>query len=434
MARSGNGMTCVERALTTVPRCIVRHRPVDRPGALLRMLRSRPSERPPSLFASALSLVLFSLMFCDHTWGAVQLGSQRHHAVAITPGAEAVLREDGRVVAFKNTAKDGAPVLIEGLTDVVAISGVSPGMLDASQPESPASWIALRRNGDVYQWKGTCAEDGYVDCKYTRASKVAGLSNITTISSSRGAHLALDRNGQVWGWGWDIDGLLTGAVYPFVKPQLALVKRPIRLPIPQELRFVAVGFPHAIGIDRAGGVWIWGRPDRFDAQPEKSQSISAGQLTFRKVDGLPPARSAVAFGRTYVLAETGEVWSWGITSYNRHESFGRRQPDKMDGACPTKALSVTAGTVVAVCLDGTVYRALWPGVETTDCCQARIVTEERWERVPFLSGINQLHVSNATFDVSLVDNSGDAYRDAFETFGAVLKPLTSLQGPLGLGR
>ena len=398
------------------------------------------ARRAISIAGCALVVVLLSVSFASsvsaQNAAAPQPEPKKHRAVEVTQDGQAVLREDGRVVAFKNTAKDGGPVLIEGLTDIVDISGVARDMRNL-ELVGVASWIALRPDGSVYQWIGSCAEDENTNCRYSRAVKVAGLSNITAISSSFGTHLALDREGQVWGWGWDNNGLLTGATYPMVTPKLALLKSPVRIPVPVALQWVSIENLAGIGIDRAGGVWTWGTPDRPYAQPADNQAVAAGQMVFRKAGGVPPARAATTQGQTYVVTENDELWLWGIVKRNGSEPFGTRQPHKVDGICPVSSVSVTSGIVAVLCRDGSIYREIWPGTAVyPPClsCKDRIVTEEKWEQVPFLSMLRRLHLSDWGYGLALIDRVGNAYRFDGAEPGSLFRPLEQLEGPLGLGR
>jgi hypothetical protein len=128
-------------------------------------------------------------------------------ANAITLGAEAVLRSDGKVVAFANNSSSigAGPVFISGLSDIVDIAGLSNG-LGPLRRRGSDYWLALRRDGSVFQWSGECALDGYMDCAYSSATSVHGLPRVVGIGSRDGTHLAIDKEGRAWGG----DGTRTG--------------------------------------------------------------------------------------------------------------------------------------------------------------------------------------------------------------------------------
>jgi hypothetical protein len=362
-----------------------------------------------------------------------------YRAVAITPDGHAVLRDDGRVVAFANRGKEGVsdPVLIDGLKDIVDIAGRTAGLGPQLIRES-ALWIALARDGTVYQWTGSCAREGLWNCRYGKAAQVAGLRDIVAISSGDGLHFAVDRNGQAWGWGWDMRSVLVGSPDgPRVKGW-PLISAPVRIPLP--VRSIAVGSsPRVLAVDTAGAVWIWDRDVPPDALPAETETVTSGEMTFRKVAGLPPARSAASAtgpaggGTSYVVTESGEVWSWGIVRINGAgtagaaqpgaEMVGARQPRRAEGLCPTESVSVARELVVALCRDGSVFK------------QSRVSLPGEmgaaWEREQSAKDVLSLHIEGAPFSVALIDRSGAAWRGQLGD-PRLASPLAGVRGPLKL--
>jgi hypothetical protein len=350
--------------------------------------------------------------------------ADRHRAVAITQDGHAVLRDDGRVVVFanKDTENGTDPVLVEGLRDIVDVAGQSSGMGPFALRES-AFWIALRRDGTVYQWTGSCSDEGYMHCRYPRATQVAELRNIVAISSSDGVHLAVDRNGQAWGWGWDRLGVIAGSPKPPAGQTWRLIESPIRISAPAPLRSIAVGSPHALAVDQAGAVWIWSNDDPPDALPVEAETIANGPITFRKVAGLPPARSAAAMagqykggGASYVVTENDELWEFGIIKVNPVNTAGSKQPHRIEGLCPVASVSVSTDQAVALCRDGSVYKQprydfLSPG-------------GEEWEREAKRSEVLALHVDSiGPFNIALIDKAGAAWRGHTDSAGQLIGPL-----------
>jgi YD repeat-containing protein len=349
-----------------------------------------------------------------------------HRAVAITDAGEAVLRDDGRVIAFGNKSREGGePVFIEGLTDIVDIAGQSGG-LGRLRTRGSAYWIALRRDGAVFEWDGSCASEGYLDCRYSRAKAVSRLHGIVAISSGDGTHLAVDRDGQAWGWGWDQDGLITSR-HGERGARSRLIKSPIQIPVPTPLKAIAVGTPHAMGIDRAGGVWIWSGNNSLEFQPEQSELTSRGTFVTRKVIGLPPARSGKALGQSYVVTDKGELWSWGVGELN-HVPSGRREVHRIEEVCPIRSAAFNGGLIVVVCDDGSIQRMLLPGVSR----RLPMMIEERWEKIEGFSDVERVHVATSAFAVSLITRSGAVYRGGLVGAEDMLSPAHQMIGPLNL--
>ena len=366
-----------------------------------------------------------------------------HRAVAVTEAGDAVLRDDGRVVGFINRAAEGEdPVFIEGLADIIDVAGASEDGLGPHWPRGSAYWIALRRDGVVMQWDGHCAEEGIYNCSFSRATVVPGLRNVISIVSTGGTHLAIDSEGQAWGWGLDHDGLITGQRGerdPSGRQIPRLIKSPIRIPVPVPLKAVAVGFPHSIGIDRTGDVWLWGGNDQSQFLPERSEASTNGKFVARKVLGIPPAQSAVADGRTFVVTDTGELWSWGITKFEPMPPSGTHVPHKIEGICRVKYVSSGSSMVAAVCEDGAVYKMIFPGMSSLSgekSCETcgRFITEERWDREQSVKDVEALHLaffpSNAA--VSMIDRSGSVYLGPSFGPGVFLPARERIIGPVNI--
>jgi hypothetical protein len=396
-----------------------------------------PRRLAASVFAG---LIIVSMHARASAQNALEPPASVHRAVAITPDGHAVLRDDGQVVAFTNkgTADGSDPVLVKGLKDIVDIAGQTAG-LGPLQPRESALWIALARDGTVYQWSGSCAKGGQWNCRYTPATPVAELKNIVAISSSDGVHFAVDRNGQAWGWGWDMRGIIAGSAdRPRGQWWWPLVSSPVRIPLPGAVRSIAVGSsPRALAIDTAGAAWIWDRDVPSDALPEETETVTTGQMTFTKVAGLPPVRSAASAtgpaggGTSYVVTENDEVWSWGIIKVNGPETaggpstemVGTRRPHRIEGLCPVVSLSIAREMAVALCRDGSVFK------------QSRISLPGQmgaaWEREQSAKDVLSLHIEGSPFNVVLIDRSGAAWRGALGN-PKLPSPLASLTGPLHL--
>jgi hypothetical protein len=365
-----------------------------------------------------------------------------HRAVAVTQAGDAVLRDDGRVIGFSNKTGEGKePVFIEGLADIVDVVGESEDGLGPSWPRSSAYWIALRGDGMVLQWGGHCVDEGIYDCRFARARIVPGLRSVIAIASARGTHLAIDGDGHVWGWGLDHDGLITGQKGerdPSGRQIPRMIKSPIQIPVPVPLKAVTVGFPHSIGIDREGNVWLWGGEGQPEYQPERSEVSTHDNFIARKVLGIPPAQSAAADGRTFVVTDAGELWSWGITKLDAAPPNGTRVPHKVEGLCAVKSVSSGSAMAATVCKDGALYKMVFPstpsisGDQSCETCSP--ITDEHWDREPLMKDVEVLHLaffpSNAA--VSMIDRSGAVYFGHFSGPRVFLPPGERFVGPVNI--
>jgi hypothetical protein len=336
-----------------------------------------------------------------------------HRAVKITPSAEAVLRDDGRVVAFRDLT-GSEPVFVEGLTDIVDIAGTTAGLGPVRQRGS-ANWIALGRNGTVFQWEGACAEGGLYNCRYTRPKLVPSLRDIVAIASNLGSHLALDRQGRVWVWGWYTDRSITGPVIEYAKKS-RVIKTPVSITFPLPLKWIGSDhFP--AGIDHQGNVWIWSSRSIQQLRPI---DIVVGERAFEKVTGIPPARSVTTSKPVYVVTEEGQLWSWDEDN---------RVSQQIERFCRVRSVSgggAFAGhMVVAVCEDGSLYRMYERGASKRDGCNhcpRSAAEEEKWEKLESVKNVAVLHLGSYLSNAALIDRLGTAF--------STLPPVTLFEGEL----
>jgi alpha-tubulin suppressor-like RCC1 family protein len=165
-----------------------------------------------------------------------------------------VLRNDGTVWTFGRntngqlgvTAQSGgnaatdAPVLVDGLSDIVAIA--------AGQQHS----VALRSDGTVWAWGSNNTGQIGVPANGTpnpTVAQVSGLTDIVAIAADEFHTLALRVDGSVWGFGSNTRGQL-GAGGSSAPHQIAGLA---------DIVHIAAGQEHSLAVDNAGKVWSLGR-------------------------------------------------------------------------------------------------------------------------------------------------------------------------------
>jgi hypothetical protein len=255
-----------------------------------------------------------------------------------------IVRDDGRVVSYWDVTGVKGPRIIPGLENIVATT----------------ARLALRSDGVVLTWEPKCSgnPDNTEDvehefCEFPPAHPVAGLSKIEAISERSGSYLALDRDGAVWGWGDDSDGLISGkpaVSQPFAKPfKHRLVEAPMRIPLPVPIKAISAGIAQGGAIDREGHTWIWGGGKFPELQVPGEDFPGPNGFAAWRVVGIPPAQS-IDF--TYVVTQTGEVWRWGISRVNGVR--GSVIPSRVAGLTNVVALSFATFFTALLDSDGVV--------------------------------------------------------------------------------
>jgi alpha-tubulin suppressor-like RCC1 family protein len=156
--------------------------------------------------------------------------------------------------------------------------------------------------------------------------EVAGLPRIRQISTYYASDLALDTEGQVWGWGFNSCGQL--GVNPGKGPDRIehYFDHPRRIDGLPPVQAIASGKRHSLALDGDGRVWAWGESSDTELgvrAPSKERSPAcddegarAGSAGFtstpQQVPGIGKAMAiAAGFNSSAAIDEHGDVWVWG---------------------------------------------------------------------------------------------------------------------------
>jgi RHS repeat-associated protein len=231
--------------------------------------------------------------------GCVAVSSGYYHVLA--------LKGDGTVWSwgYNNYGQLGTgngginysiPAQITSLDGVIAIA--------AGQYHS----LALRSDGTVWAWGYNAV--GQLGNSTTANSsipvQVQGLpSNIVAIAAGGYHSLALDANGNVWGWGYDSDGELGFGTsgYSYVNA--------VQLTSLTGVTAIAGGLWHSLFVSTNGAVWATG----LNSSGQLGNNSTAASLVPVQVSGLTGVGS-VSAGEFFssALKTNGTVWTWGDNS------------------------------------------------------------------------------------------------------------------------
>jgi alpha-tubulin suppressor-like RCC1 family protein len=118
---------------------------------------------------------------------------------------------------------------------------------------------------------------------------------------------AIGEDGELFSWGRSADGILGhGDAQDWPSPKRVEALRDIRV------RDVWVGWFHALALAEDGPVYAWGR--NSERAVLGNRRVEEEWLP-RPVEGLRDVRvgSIAAAGfRNYAVADTGELWAWGV--------------------------------------------------------------------------------------------------------------------------
>ncbi|MCL2609362.1 MAG: hypothetical protein FWD94_05610 [Treponema sp.] len=175
------------------------------------------------------------------------------------------------------------------------------------------------------------------DSRPVRKPRKIRDSDWATISAGSNHNIAVKRNGALWAWGRNYDGLLGNGT--FVSEQYPVSIGNSRW------KQIATGTAASIGIDTTGNLYTWG-PNHY-AQlgigivggPQKTEPTQV------VVGGMPGLKWAQAAGGNYMtlaIDAEGRLWSWGS---NRYGQLGR-VPDEVELGAGDHPVSSKPGRVV----------------------------------------------------------------------------------------
>jgi alpha-tubulin suppressor-like RCC1 family protein len=206
----------------------------------------------------------------------------------------------------KATNSVGAGVASAASNSVTPVNATTPvnstTPANAARPMVSAGTeysFALQSDGSVLAWgKNDSGQLGNGQGAYSVSPiKVTGIGPLAAMAAGVGFSLALDRSGGIWAWGLNASGELADGTM-----QSRYVPRRIT-GVNGTPTAVAAGNSHALALNDAGQVWVWGSllgtSDRVNLAPQVMAGLSAIK--------------AIEAGQFHALAldRDGQVWAWG---------------------------------------------------------------------------------------------------------------------------
>ncbi len=184
---------------------------------------------------------------------------------------------------------------------------------------------------------------------------VVGPTNISSISGGYYHSMAIDGNGDLWTWGYNVNGQLGhGTTTNVIMPQ--------KISGFPDIAGISGGMNHSLIFDINGNIWAFGS--------NTSGQLGDSTLTQRNSPVQPIGLSniiAVAAGSNFSVAlrDDGTVWTWGVNFFGQlgNDTSGSGTNRKVAGQVVglTNVIDIAAGNghVVALTEDGNVWT--WGG-------------------------------------------------------------------------
>jgi len=189
----------------------------------------------------------------------------------------------------------------------VSISGVKKTFCNISSGIHHT--IVIDHIGQVWSWgyniNGQIG-DNTVTNRCTPVSILGSKKTFCNISSGQYFAIGLDKNGQVWGWGYNSKGQIGDNTVTSRRTPVSI------LGSLKTFCNIIAGASHTIGIDNNGQVWSWGNNntgqlgDNTTSSRRTPVSILGAKKTFCKISAGPSNSAGID--------KNGQVWGWGYNS------------------------------------------------------------------------------------------------------------------------
>jgi hypothetical protein len=217
--------------------------------------------------------------------------------------------------------------------------------------------LAIDQNGDAWGWghnsggqvgDATWGTDRLVP---TAVRMPVGVT-FTAISAGGGQSLALDWDGRAWGWGRNFDGQVGDGNPGGIRAAPTSVVMPDRVVFAS----VSAGLTHSLALDQDGNAWGWGSNGSGEVGDGTWGTDRWVPTAVRMPEGVTFKAISAGGYHSLALDETGQAWGWG---YNMHGQVGDNDPGSLRAVAPTRVVmpdrvaftAVSAGHLHSVALD-----------------------------------------------------------------------------------
>ena len=172
--------------------------------------------------------------------------------------------------------------------------------------------VGIDNTGQVWGWgynyNGELGDNSKAQ-KLTPVSIMGTKKTFCAIGIGNYHSIGLDKNGQVWGWGNNGYGRLGNNSDSNQCTPVSI------LGVKKTFCAIAGGSHHTMGIDKNGQVWGWG----FNGQGQLGNNSTAQKMTPVSILGTKKTFCKIYSGAYLSLAidNYGQLWSWGTNNYGQ---------------------------------------------------------------------------------------------------------------------
>lgn len=319
---------------------------------------------------------------------------------------------------FNNSGQLGNGANVAQCTPV-SLAGVRKTFCKISL--SNGQTIALDKNGGVWGWgfnANALLGDNSVTARNTPVSLAGTKKTFCAIAAGNQHSLAIDKYGNTWAWGTNSLGSL-GANIPIVGNTPAVsTPKAIVLGVTRTFCAINTGGQFSNAIDKNGIIWSWGN----NASGRLGDNSTTNRYTPINLLGATKTFCKLSAGGNWSLAidKNGRVWAWGTGSNGRLGDNGitqRLTPVSILGAVKTFC-EISAGGSHSLGIDKNGKAWGW-GLNSSGYIGDNTVTQ-RLTPVSVLGAVKTFcQISAGTLHSLAIDKNGRAWGWGYNYYGGL---------------
>lgn len=184
------------------------------------------------------------------------------------------------------------------------------------------SALALKNDGTIWVWgqnstlmglsSGMVAGNEIGTSIPVLAQKIDNVKNIIDLGTTS---IILKKDGTVWGWGVDTNGIL-GQSEGGVPAGYKFIYTPVQVQGLTNIISITGGFAHAAALKNDGTVWTWGGDYSGQLGDNGVASTTGSKIPYEV-----PIKNITLLSAgglyTIVLSSDGNLWAWGADDYGQ---------------------------------------------------------------------------------------------------------------------
>lgn len=178
--------------------------------------------------------------------------------------------------------------------------------------------VALDVDGNIWGWgrnnAGQLADDSFLNNKTSPIKLDLKDTKFKAIACGMYHTIAIDIDGNIWSWGWNYSGQLGDGTFLKTYPYGRSTPKKITLENDIKFQTIAGGTSHTLALDVEGNIWSWGSNSSGElGDGTTKESAIPKKINFE--NGTKFKAIEAGDGSSVALDVDGNIWVWGNNSH-----------------------------------------------------------------------------------------------------------------------